>query len=123
VFWAGWATNQKLMISILIGYVFLVIYQLVSRKRTDRPPLDIKASVFWVIPWLVLMTLVSWLFDPASHPNMFFWVFLINLVITAVIYYIAVKITLPTEKITSYIDEAAFESEEEEETLAGGRID
>jgi hypothetical protein len=44
------------------------------------------------------------------------------LVITAVIYYIAVQITLPTEKITSYIDEASFESDEEEETLAGGHI-
>ncbi|WP_026940354.1 APC family permease [Humibacter albus] len=122
VYWAGWATNQKLMISILIGYVFLVIYELVARKRPNRPKLDFRASAFWVIPWLVLMTLVSWLFDPATHPTMFFWVFLINLAITAVIYFIAVKITLPTEKIEEYIEDAANESEIEEKTLAGGAI-
>ncbi len=121
VYWAGWATNFDLMISILVGYVFLVIYQLTS-KRSDRPSLDFKASAFWVLPWLGLMFLVSWLFDPATHPNMFFWVFLINLVITAVIYVIAVKISLPTDKMKQYIEDAAHDSEEEEETLAGGRI-
>jgi amino acid transporter len=121
VYFAGWATNLDLMIAILIGYVFLVIYQLVS-KPSDRPALDFKASAYWVLPWLILMALVSWLFDPASHPGMFFWVFLINLAITAVIYYVAIKITLPTAKIEQYIEDAAHESEIEEETLAGGRI-
>jgi amino acid transporter len=113
VYWAGWATNFDLMISILIGYVFLVIFQLTS-KRPDRPKLDFTASA-WVLPWLGLMFLVSWLFDPASHPNMFFWVFLINLVITAVIYVVAVKITLPTEKMKQYIEDTAHDSEDEEE--------
>ncbi|MEO8906432.1 MAG: APC family permease [Microbacteriaceae bacterium] len=121
VYWAGWATNFDLMISILIGYVFLVIYQLVS-KRPDRPALDFKASAYWVIPWLVLMFLVSWLFDPAAHPGMFFWVFLINLVITAVIYVIAVKVSLPTAKMKQYIEDASYESEVEDDTLAGGHI-
>ncbi|GAB3803991.1 hypothetical protein GCM10028798_23670 [Humibacter antri] len=113
----GWATNQKLAISILIGYVFLIIYELVARKWANRPRLDFFASAYWVIPWFILMFLVSWLFDPASNPSMF-WVFLINLAI----YIVAVKITLPTKKIEEYIGDAANESEIEEKTLAGGAI-
>lgn len=104
VYWAGWATNFDLMISILIGYVSLVAFQLTS-KSPDRPKLDFTASA-WVLPWLGVVFLVGWLFDPASHPNMLFWVFLINLVITAVIYVVAVKITLPTEKMKKCIEEA-----------------
>jgi hypothetical protein len=57
-------------------------------------------------------------------------VFLINLVITAVIYVIAVKITLPTEKMMQYVEDAAHDSEDEDEdedenegeTLAGRTI-
>ncbi|HWU45169.1 MAG TPA: APC family permease [Humibacter sp.] len=124
VYWGGWATNFNLMISILIGYVFLVIYQIVARNRADKPPLDIKASFFWVIPWLASMFLVSWLFDPANPvvKGMFFWVFLINAGIALVIYYIAVRFTLPKETIDAYIEETVGESEEEEATLAGGHI-
>jgi len=124
VFWAGWATNSKLAISIAIGYVFLIIYELVAWRRPNRPKFDFRASVFWVIPWLILMFLVSWLFDPTTPviKGGFFWVFLINAVIAAVIYVVAVMITLPTKKIEEYIEEAANESEIEEETLAGGAI-
>ncbi len=124
VYWGGWATNFDLMIAILIGYVFLIIYQIAARNRADKPPLDFAASAFWVIPWLVLMFLVSWLFDPSSPvvKGMFFWMFLINAVIALVIYYIAVKFTLPTSTIEKYIDMTIGESEEEEATLVGGRV-
>jgi amino acid transporter len=121
VFWAGWATNMKLLITILIGYVLLVIFQLVGRKEY-KPALDFKTGAAWVLPWFVLFGLTSWLFDPAAHPKLFFWVFLINLVITAVVYWLAVRFTLPAAKIDEYIEEAEHESEEEEETLAGGHI-
>ena len=53
---------------------------------------------------------------------MFFWVFLINAGIALVIYYVAVKITLPTNKIEQYINDTMGESEDEEKTLAGGHI-
>ena len=77
-----------------------------------------------MIPWLVLMFLVSWLFDPTTPviKGAFFWVFLINAVIAAVIYVVAVMITLPTKQIEEYIEQAADESEIEEKTLAGGAI-
>jgi len=122
MFWAGWDTNFKLLITILIGYVLLVIFQLVGRKKKDKPALDFKIGAIWILPWFILFALVSYFFDPATHPAMFFWVFLINLVISAVIYYIAIKFTLPAAKIDEYIAEAENESEEEEETLAGGTI-
>ncbi|MCX7520838.1 APC family permease [Microbacterium sp. STN6] len=121
VFWAGWATNMKLLITILIGYVLLIVFEIAGRKNGRKPTLNIKVGAAWVIPWFVLFGLVSWLFDPAAHPAMFFWVFLINLVISAVIYWIAVKVTLSTDTINEYIEDAAEESADEEK-LAGGHI-
>lgn len=123
VFWAGWATDSKLLIAIAIGYVFLLIYWLTGdRKR--MPVLDFKASAFWVIPWFIMLGLISWLFDPTTPvvKGMFFWVFLINLVVTAVIYVVAVRVTLPTAKILEYVEDAEEESAIEDETLAGGHI-
>lgn len=121
VFWGGWDTNKKVFITVLIGYVLLIVFQLVGRK-SDKPPLDFKAGAIWVLPWFVCMALVSYLFDPSKHPHMFFWVFLINAAVSVGIFYLALFAKLPTSKVERYIAEAEYESEEEEETLAGGKI-
>ena len=37
VYWAGWETNKKLFITILIGYVLLVVSHLIgAARRTSR---------------------------------------------------------------------------------------
>ncbi|OMH24677.1 amino acid permease [Tersicoccus phoenicis] len=121
VYWGGWTTNAKLFITIALGYILLVIFQFVGdRKR--KPPLDFRAGAIWVIPWFALMALVSWLFDPKSRPDMFGWMFLINAVISVVIFYLALYAALPVYKVKHYIAEAEHESEEEEEVLAGGHV-
>ena len=47
VYWAGWATNQKLFATIVIGYALLLIWQLVGRARGTRPRLDFRAGAAW----------------------------------------------------------------------------
>ena len=116
VFWGGWDTNKKLFITILIGYVLLVIFQLTGDK-SRKPTFDFKAGAIWVLPWFICMTLVSWLFDPSSHPHAFYWVFLINLVVAAGIYFLALRSRLPKEAVEHHIAEAENESADEVETL------
>lgn len=116
VFWGGWDTNYRLFITILIGYVLLVIFQLTGDK-SRKPALDFKAGAIWVLPWFACMTLVSWLFDPSSHPHAFYWVFLINLVISAGIYAIAIRTRLPKDAVEHHIKDAEGESAEEVEVM------
>ncbi|MBO0812485.1 MAG: APC family permease [Microlunatus sp.] len=112
VFWGGWATNEKLFITVLIGYVLLVIFQLTGDK-SRKPALDFKAGAIWVIPWFICMVLVSYLFDPASHPGAFYWVFLINLGVSIGIYLLAIRTRLPQAAIERHIADAEGESAEE----------
>lgn len=113
VYWAGWQTNQKLFATILLGYVILLIWQLVGRARGSRPPLDIRSGAAWLLPWLAAMALISWLCDPASHPELFGWVFLINAVVAVAVYLLAMRLRLPKEHIDELIAEADEEGAEE----------
>ncbi|WEG09727.1 APC family permease [Microbacterium horticulturae] len=126
MFWAGWATNSRLLVTILIGYVVLVLFQVFGR-RSEQPPLFFRTSAVWIIPWFVLFGLVSFLFSSglfgaAFDKTMFFWVFLINLGVSVLIYWLAVRSTLPTHLVDDYIKDAEEESELEDETIAGGHI-
>ena len=116
VFWGGWDTNKKLFITVLIGYVLLVIFQLVGDK-SRKPAFDFKAGAVWVLPWFACMALVSWLFDPTGHPGAFYWVFLINLVVSAGIYLLAIRSRLPKAAVAEHIKDAEGESAEEVEQL------
>jgi amino acid transporter len=119
IYWGGWATNAKLFITILIGYLLLVIFQVTGRNSGRRPRLEFKAGAMWVLPWFAVMALVSWLCDPASHPHLFFWVFLINAVVTVVIYYVAIRTRLPKDRVEAHIHEAENESVDEDEDPRG----
>ena len=120
IFWGGWDTNYKLFITILIGYAVLVIFQLTGDRKL-KPPLDFKVAAVWIIPYLVTMALFSFFMDPSSHPALFGWAFLVNIVITGGVFWLALHSHLPKAKIEAYIKEAEQESEEEED-LAGGAI-
>jgi cell division protein FtsW (lipid II flippase) len=110
IYWGGWATNSKLFITVLIGYVLLAAFQLAGRGSKNRPLLEFKAGAVWVLPWFIAMALISWLCDPASHPSLFGWVFLINVVVTVGIYYLAMRMRLPKDRVEAHIREAEHES-------------
>ncbi|WP_111719471.1 APC family permease [Homoserinimonas sp. OAct 916] len=123
IFWAGWDTNYKLFITILIGYVALVIFELTGKLR--KPALDFKVGAAWVIPYLVAMTLFSWLMDPNTHPALFGWAFLVNIVITGGIFILAVRVHLPKAQMEAYMADSEGESEDdalEQSHLAGDAI-
>ncbi|WP_417561785.1 APC family permease [Microbacterium sp.] len=123
MFWAGWDTNWKLLVTILIGYVVLVLFQFFGR-RSAQPPLFFKTGAVWILPWFVLYGLTSFVFSSgvfgqAFDQAAFFWVFLVNLVISAVIYVLAIRFTLPDEQVKEYIADAAHESDVEDAEMGG----
>lgn len=117
VYWAGWDTNKKLFITVLIGYVFLAAFR--YWPGNPRLPLDLRAGAPWVVPWLVGMALISWLGDPNRHPAAFNWVFLINAGFSVAIFYLAVHVRAGRDTIERHIEDAQNESAEEEAEVAG----
>ena len=67
VYWAGWDTNWKLFLAIVLGLVVFAVYKLV---RPDAlPRMDWRAGA-WVLPWLGALALISYLGsygDQAAH--------------------------------------------------------
>lgn len=114
VYWAGWATNVKLFAMVLIGYAILVILQIAGRRSAERPRLDFLAGAAWVLPWFAAMALISFFCDPTMHPARFPWVFGINVVVAIGIYYLAMRVRLPRERIDELVHEAEDESADED---------
>ena len=75
----------------------------------------------WLLPWFAAMALISWLCDPETHPELFGWVFLINIVVTVVIYFLAMRFRLSRERTDEHIRDAEDESAEEDTETAGSR--
>lgn len=114
VYWAGWATNSKLFLTILLGYIVLVVFRVVDRANNDRTLLDIRAGASWIVPWFAAMALISWACDPATHPQLFVWVFLVNIVVTIAIYYLAIRMRLPRTRIEAFIRETDEEASDDD---------
>ncbi len=112
VFWAGWTTNWKLFVSILIGLVLLAVFQITGKGRA--PGMDFRSG-YWVLLWLGMLALQSWLgtFDGGRGYIGLGWGFLTNLVITAIVFALALKTMLPQADVQRYYDVAIEEAAEE----------
>jgi amino acid transporter len=112
IYWGGWDVDRKLFLTVLIGWVLLAAYPVISRSHGSvRERLELRAGL-WVVPWFGGLTLVSWLADPDKHPHAFNWVFLINLGLSAVIYALALRSRQPRAAIERHLAEAADEAGE-----------
>ena len=58
VYWAGWTTNWKLFIAILIGFGLLGAQAVFARDRMPR--MDFRAGI-WILPWLGALAIVSYM--------------------------------------------------------------
>ncbi len=120
IYWAGWNTNWKFFAIIGVGYVLMGIFALTGQLRFS---MEWRAGA-WVIPWLGGMALISYLGDYDGGRGVFsgLWVgFLVNLVWSAVIYTLAVKVRLPgerVEQITAELPHDEIEIEQAEEVAA-----
>jgi len=126
VFWAGWDTNWKLFVAVAIGFVLLAVFHLLD--NANMPELDWKAGATWSLPWLGGLCLISYLGDyPAKSKHAgntawisFGWGFLVILVLSAVVYGLALQFRLAPAQVERNIEATHAESESESDELAAG---
>ncbi len=125
VFWSGWDIVWKLMVAVLLGFVLLVVFTVTG--RVTAPKLDFVPGAVWLLPWLVGLTIVSYLGNfpekPVGAGNRgvinFEWALLVLFVLTIVVYVLAYVFRLSPEDAQEHIEISRHEAEVTDEQLAG----
>jgi len=121
VYWAGWDTDWKLFVAILLGFVLLAIFHLGGRDQ--RPQLDWKAGATWAVPWLGGLCLISYFGsypDPAKGNRGdigFGFGFVVLLALTAIVYGLALAVRLRRPRVEANIAETVADARAEEREL------
>ncbi len=123
VIWAGWDTNWKLFVAVALGFVLLAVFHLVSHE--SLPPMDWRAGATWTVPWLAGLCLVSYLADfPEQSDGAgntstigFGWDFVVVLVLSVIVYWLAMHVRLPRETVEANIEATTAEAAEEDRQL------
>jgi amino acid transporter len=104
VFWAGWETNYKLAICIVVGYVLLAAYH---RFGSDPAALEWRAGS-WIAPWLVGLMLISLLGDFGDGLDVLGlgWGALAVTALSSAIYVLAMRVRLPQDRVVAAITHA-----------------
>jgi amino acid transporter len=107
IYWAGWNTNWKLFVAILIGLALLGAQMVFARERLPR--MDWLAGS-WILPWLGALALVSYLGSyggEAAHEIGRGAGVLVIAAISVAVYLAAYRVRLPRPRVQELIDEAA----------------
>ncbi|MFE9555528.1 APC family permease [Streptomyces sp. NPDC006692] len=112
ILWSGWTTDWKLGVAILIGYVILIANR-VFKMNPITPQLDLRAAQ-WLPVYLIGMGLIVYVsdFGPLKDPWLpLWWDMGAVAVFSLLIYYWAMAVALPTEKIQRMIDQVVIPEE------------
>lgn len=120
VYWSGWSTIWKLMITVLIGYIILVIHESVNKGKTPR--LEIRSGM-WVIAWLIGLTIISFIGaypDISKHAGNLGWLGVGTSIIVIAIFsffitWLAVATRLPDNKVIAHLHEPVAGDPSEEQ--------
>jgi amino acid transporter len=118
IYWTGWKTNWKFFVIIVFGYVLMAIFAATGQLKYR---MDWKAGASWVLPWLAGIALISYLGDYDGGQGVFKGLlmgFVVNAVWSAVIYFLALKMRLPAERVRENIDDLPHDEVESEAALA-----
>jgi amino acid transporter len=113
ILWSGWNTDWRLGIAIAIGYVILVVTRVLG-LNSESPQLDLKAAS-WLPFYLVGMGAIVYLsdFGPMSSPVFPLWWDIVAVAIFSLgIYYWAMAVALPRERIEEMIGDVVVPEEE-----------
>ena len=105
ILWSGWTTDWKLGVAILIGYVILAANQALKLNPT-KPQFEVRSAV-WLPVYLIGMGLIVYLsdFGPTAHPWFPLWWDMVAVAVFSLgIYFSALRLALPTDKIERLID-------------------
>ncbi|MER7249265.1 APC family permease [Kribbella sp. NPDC000426] len=112
ILWSGWMTDWKLGVAILLGYVILIANR-VFKLNPIMPQLDLRAAQ-WLPAYLVGMGLIVYLsdFGPLKHPWFpLWWDMLAVAVFSLIIYFWAMAVALPAERIQQMVDQVVVPEE------------
>jgi len=113
ILWTGWDTIWKLGVTILIGYAILVGNRVLG-LNSHKPTLDWRAAS-WLIPYLLGMGVIVYIsdFGPQGDaaPIPFGWDAVVVAGWSLFVYYWAMAVALPTEKIEEMIGEVELPEE------------
>jgi amino acid transporter len=131
VYFAGWSNIFWLYMLIVLGFVIFVIYQ-ASIPAARRTIIDWR-SASWLIPWLLGVAAISWQGQYTSSPSTVFgltlnptgnlptwWDLLVLAFWSLVIYYWAVSVSMPTDKVQVAVAEVESEAAANEELTVAG---
>ncbi|MDN5917282.1 MAG: APC family permease [Pseudonocardia sp.] len=115
VLWAGWDTNWKLMAGVVLGLILLPIFHVVSRGAA--PPLDMRSG-YWVLVWLVGLTVISLLSDYDGLGVLSLgWAALCMLALSVLIYVLSLRTMLGSDAVEQNIALTTREAQFEDEVL------
>jgi amino acid transporter len=113
ILWSGWDTDWRLGIAISIGY-FILVATRVLNLNSQSPQLDLKAAS-WLPVYLLGMGAIVYLsdFGPMSNPIFPLWWDIVAVAIfSAIIYFWAIAVALPAERIEEMIGDVVLPEEE-----------
>jgi amino acid transporter len=112
VYWSGWKTDSKLLICMVAGFILLGISYL-TRANADRPKIEWKAGS-WIFPYLAGMALISYLgqFGNGTKAIPFGWDIAVVAAFSLVIFYVAVALALPSERVAEFVAKEEAEARE-----------
>jgi amino acid transporter len=113
ILWSGWDTDWRLGVAIAIGYVILAMTRIFG-WNSESPQLDLRAAS-WLPFYLVGMGAIVYLsdFGPMTNPIFPLWWDIVAVAIfSAIIYYWAMAVALPTERIEAMIGDVVLPEEE-----------
>jgi amino acid transporter len=119
ILWSGWDTVWRLGVAIGIGYVILAVTRVLN-LNSRSPQLDLRAAS-WLPFYLVGMGAIVYLsdFGPMSSPVFPLWWDMVAVAMfSAIIYFWAMAVALPTERIEEMIGEVELPDEEEPDAAA-----
>jgi hypothetical protein len=124
ILFSGWTVVWKLLVAIIIGFILLGI-SFATTAPERRPSLD-WMSAAWLWPYLIGLGLISYLssFDSKKTSSVpiiglsgprnvltFGWDILAMAIFSVVIYLIAIRCRLPSERVTENVGDLAAEAE------------
>jgi amino acid transporter len=119
ILWSGWDTVWRLGVAIAIGYVILAATRIFNWNPRS-PELDLRAAS-WLPVYLVGMGAIVYLSDFNTNsagtivgPNWFplWWDMVAVAIFSVVIYYWALAVALPTQRIEQMIGDVVLPEEE-----------
>ena len=112
IYWAGWDTNWRLFVAVLIGLVLLGV-QLMLR-RGNLPNMHWRNG-WWILLWFGGLAVISWqgIYSSDDLPHgqtnniPFGWDFLVNIVFSALIYMLALRFKLSPQDAETQVEQSA----------------